>query len=384
MNGSVTSNTTYVLDPESAYNDIIMAKESVTGKNSLFTFSDEVISVETSGNISYYRTDEKHSVTDIIDETGKVQATIEYDEYGVIKKPEVVSTSGNIFAYTGHVYEESTGLYYAKARYYDAEIGRFVSEDSYKGEKGEILSHNLYIYGYNNPNRYLDFSGHNVKDFIRGMADTLDDNNFFGFVKWIFKKALGKGKYQWKNELHYYGGRIVGDVISMIHGFWQFCKSVTKIVGSLIGGGAITVGSGGTLSVGGVSVAVAGVAAGTVEVTYSGKVITKSASSFSSDVKRFAELSRGKTNSSKLSNQQLNEAQKKVLSNKDVKFNTKEQALDFIEKKFPDFKKEIAGQRSSHGWHFDRHSINGSKNPIDHINIYSKKFKFRIHITWGN
>jgi YD repeat-containing protein len=71
-NGSVTSNTTYVVDPESAYNDIIMAKDSVTGKTSVFTFSDEVISVETSGNISYYRTDEKHSVTDILDETGKV------------------------------------------------------------------------------------------------------------------------------------------------------------------------------------------------------------------------------------------------------------------------------------------------------------------------
>lgn len=31
-----------------------MAKDSVSGKTSIFTFSDEVISVETSGNISYY------------------------------------------------------------------------------------------------------------------------------------------------------------------------------------------------------------------------------------------------------------------------------------------------------------------------------------------
>ncbi len=54
LNGSVTSNTIYVLDGESSYNDIIMAKDSVSGKTSIFTFSDEVISVEISGNISYY------------------------------------------------------------------------------------------------------------------------------------------------------------------------------------------------------------------------------------------------------------------------------------------------------------------------------------------
>ena len=71
LNGSVTSNTTYVVDGESSYNDIIMAKNSVSGKTSIFTFSDEVISVETSGNISYYKTDDKNSVTDILDTAGK-------------------------------------------------------------------------------------------------------------------------------------------------------------------------------------------------------------------------------------------------------------------------------------------------------------------------
>ena len=160
LNGSITSNITYVVDVESSYNDIIMAKDSVSGKTSIFTFSDEVISVETSGNISYYRTDEKHSVTDILDTAGKVKATIEYDEYGVIVNPEVVSTGGNIFAYTGHVYEESTGLYYAKARYYDAGIGRFVSEDGYRGEASDPASLNLYGYVKNNPVKYVDSSGY--------------------------------------------------------------------------------------------------------------------------------------------------------------------------------------------------------------------------------
>ena len=159
LNGSLTSNTTYVLDGESSYNDIIMAKYSVNGKTQVFTISDEVISVEISGNTNYYRTDEKHSVTDILDTAGKIKATIEYNEYGVIANPEVVSIGGNIFAYTGHVYEESTGLYYAKARYYDARIGRFVSEDSYRGEANDPASLNLYGYVKNNPVKYTNPSG---------------------------------------------------------------------------------------------------------------------------------------------------------------------------------------------------------------------------------
>ena len=175
LNGSVTSNTTYVVDRESSYNDIIMAKDSVSGKTFIFTFSDEVISVETSGNISYYRNDEKHSVTDILDTAGKVKMTIGYDEYGVIANPEVVSTGGNIFAYTGHVYEESTGLYYAKARYYDAESGRFVSEDSYRGEQDNPASLNLFIYGLNNSIKYTDPSGNmnyftQTDDFLKGIV----------------------------------------------------------------------------------------------------------------------------------------------------------------------------------------------------------------------
>lgn len=63
-----------------------------------------------------------------------------------------------------------------------------------------------------------------------------------------------------------------------------------------------------------------------------------------------------------------------------MEFSSKEQTIDFIKKKFPDFKQEIAGFRSKQGWHFDIHSINGSQKNIEHINIYSKDF--RVHITW--
>ena len=64
-------------------------------------------------------------------------------------------------------------------------------------------------------------------------------------------------------------------------------------------------------------------------------------------------------------------------------FETKEQALEFIEQKFPNFQEEVAGARSAEGWHFDSHPLEEGGDIIEHINIYSKELGFRVHITWG-
>ncbi|MEI3209650.1 MAG: RHS repeat-associated core domain-containing protein [Lachnospiraceae bacterium] len=40
----------------------------------------------------------------------------------------------NEIYYTGGIYDESTGLYYLNARYYDPKNGRFLTEDTYRGE----------------------------------------------------------------------------------------------------------------------------------------------------------------------------------------------------------------------------------------------------------
>ena len=82
-------------------------------------------------------------------------------------------------------------------------------------------------------------------------------------------------------------------------------------------------------------------------------------------------------------NKELNAYKKEILSNNDVHLNSKEDALELINKKFSGFAQEIAGKRSAQGWHFDFHRINGSSQPIEHINIYSKSLNFRVHITWG-
>jgi len=65
----------------------------------------------------------------------------------------------NLFGYTGLGYDASSGLSYARARYFDSSIGRFISQDTYEGELNNPLSLNLYTYVHNNPLIYVDPTG---------------------------------------------------------------------------------------------------------------------------------------------------------------------------------------------------------------------------------
>ena len=62
----------------------------------------------------------------------------------------------NRYAYTGRELENETGLYYYRARYYDPELGRFISEDPIGFSGGDV---NLFRYVENDPINRVDPSG---------------------------------------------------------------------------------------------------------------------------------------------------------------------------------------------------------------------------------
>ena len=68
----------------------------------------------------------------------------------------------NPFRYRGYVYDEETGLYYLRSRYYNPEWGRFINADTLLGNVGGLLSHNLFAYCGNSPFLFKDPSGHTV------------------------------------------------------------------------------------------------------------------------------------------------------------------------------------------------------------------------------
>src|SRR5690606_9540513 len=67
--------------------------------------------------------------------------------------------SWNRFGFTGHEHDQETGLIYAKARYYDPDTGRFLSQDAWAGDNTIAPSLHKYLYAYMNPTLYWDPDG---------------------------------------------------------------------------------------------------------------------------------------------------------------------------------------------------------------------------------
>nr|WP_243167921.1 RHS repeat-associated core domain-containing protein [Anaerocolumna cellulosilytica] len=245
---------------------------------------DRVLSKKETGGGEYYYLYNGHGdVVQIVDRNGNVVNNYKYDEWGNIL--ESTETISNPFKYAGEIYDEETGLYYLRARYYDPALGRFLNEDSVEGQVNNPLSLNLYTYCYNNPLIYIDPTGNTAKDFFTGLANALDDNLTGGALNWLVSKMLKVNHdYRYESGVDYYTGRVVGDVLSMLGGSGSIVSGIGTIVTSITGGGAITVSSGGTLVLGGGAIVVEGVIAGTAQVTYGGLVIATASGNFNNDV----------------------------------------------------------------------------------------------------
>jgi RHS repeat-associated protein len=81
--------------------------------------------------------------------------------------------------------DSETGLYYLRARYYDPNIGRFISEDSYWGEDENPLSLNLYTYCENDPIRYSDPTGHQTVTLVDSLVGAIFDVDSSEADSWL-------------------------------------------------------------------------------------------------------------------------------------------------------------------------------------------------------
>ena len=137
------------------------APESAEGKEAA---ADSAASEEVksdSFNYYLYNKDIQGSTTSVLNEDGAGELSYVYDDFGETKI-NGSSAFQNEICYTGGIYDETTGLYYLNARYYDPENGRFLTEDTYRGELNEPDTLHLYVYCKNNPINYVDSSGHIV------------------------------------------------------------------------------------------------------------------------------------------------------------------------------------------------------------------------------
>jgi len=107
-------------------------------------------------NQYYFHPDHLGSTSYLSDASGEVYQHVEYLPFGETMVEEHNNSNVNPYLYNGKELDMETGLYYYGKRYYDAQLGRFYTQDRF-AEK--YYSMTPYQYGGNNPIVTIDVNG---------------------------------------------------------------------------------------------------------------------------------------------------------------------------------------------------------------------------------
>ena len=132
-----------------------------------------------------YNKDIKGSTSNIVANNGNAKVNYTYSDFGETET-RGDTTFYNETAYTGGVYDNISSLYYLNSRYYNPEDGRFVTQDTYRGEKDKPETLHLYVYCANNPINYVDPSGHIATNIVGAVGG-------YYLGKWLANKLGLKG-----------------------------------------------------------------------------------------------------------------------------------------------------------------------------------------------
>jgi RHS repeat-associated protein len=105
--------------------------------------------------VKYEHTDALGSIVAETDANKAIVKRNSYTAYGEAFAPTVVDGTG----YTGHVMDQATGLTYMQQRYYDPQIGRFLSVDPVETNTSNGFNFSRYWYANNNPYKFTDPDG---------------------------------------------------------------------------------------------------------------------------------------------------------------------------------------------------------------------------------
>jgi RHS repeat-associated protein len=147
---------TYYLFPE--YEEVWDNNVKVESTN-YYIFAGKRIARKTSGGMAYFIQDHLSSSTRIINDKNEI-TKIEYMPFGSVATQEGTE-SGAKYKYNDKEWIDSFGLYDYNARYYDPNLGRFISADTFvPGEGYDAQGLNRYTYCLNNPVIRVDPTGH--------------------------------------------------------------------------------------------------------------------------------------------------------------------------------------------------------------------------------
>ena len=145
---------------------ILSEKKNGIWQHYLYDGSGQLMAIRYKGADYYYLRDGLMTITGLVDANGTAVVNYRYDSWGMLTgiSGSMAETLGkdNPYRFKGYYYDEETGMYYLKSRYYQPEICRFISADSTEvitGTPAELMNKNLYLYCDNDPIMKVDEEG---------------------------------------------------------------------------------------------------------------------------------------------------------------------------------------------------------------------------------
>jgi RHS repeat-associated protein len=142
-------------------------------------YIDEVLAMHRNGELYYFHQDDQFNIVKATNAAGVVVEAYAYDDYGTPNffngtgQSITQSAIGNPYLFTGRRFDQESGLYYYRMRYYDTRSGRFTTRDPI-GIWGDLMNvGNGYTYSSNNPWSLVDPFG------LYCTGDPLVDNQEF-------------------------------------------------------------------------------------------------------------------------------------------------------------------------------------------------------------
>ena len=122
-----------------------------------YTFGLQLISQERDGVDSYFHLDANDNVRFLTSATGEVTDQYAYTAFG--QSLESSGSTENPYRFAGQRAGGTEGVSFFRARYYDADTGRFISRDPFQGVLNDPVTRHRYLYANGNPISFRDPTG---------------------------------------------------------------------------------------------------------------------------------------------------------------------------------------------------------------------------------
>ena len=147
----------YLVDTNRPLAQVLLETDQVGTVLNHYVYAGNLVSKEENGVRYFYHYDGQFNTRQITDPNETIRQETSYDAFG-----NTVSQSGDIsnnYLYRGQLFVPELNAYYLRARYYQPDMGRFMTADPFPGLRNNPRTLHKYMYAHNDPVNLSDPSG---------------------------------------------------------------------------------------------------------------------------------------------------------------------------------------------------------------------------------